>query len=420
MGLSDLRRWHWMVIGVLLGLLIGYSLNAIGTDALITGARAAKTSQTSFETELVQEPLQGADGDLKPFITHLIVYPDGPINLLKFQRLVNLEPGNRNSKRWEYQTWFYEARKPYSPLLQWQMRTDVRVKPDFPPDSSLTGHPSYVTNEAWRDADGVGKMYRDPGDGVTIYPSMAKGNYDMVIRLDDAKQAANLAMKFNGHVLPPLVVDPTDGRYFHTTIPVGDFDAQNARDLWLARKDAETPVHISQIHIYNPTYTVRDYLDAIQAEHPQMPHYTFAWWLEPKAQMWLAVGIGFVVIGVIWPTVLSLLVGAGFGPPPREKGVSLRNLKATPAPSAAGVAAPTEEDLAAMQQMEEDLLKELESESGGRPATTVSTGPAPIKTLNAKAVEPPLAAPKKEEGPKSFAGEFYPVARKSGSEEKKE
>jgi hypothetical protein len=411
MELSDLRRWHWIVIGALLGLIIGYSLNAIGPDAMETGAQAAKTSQTTFESELIQDPAVGPGGAPLPIIRNITVYPDGPINLIKMQRLVLVDPNKPNSIERKYQQWFYEAHRPYSPM-DWRLRTDVRVKPGFPPDG-------YQMDENWRDSLQPGATSCDPGsDGAQLFLSIAKGNCDLVMQLDDGKQASDLTVKFNDHPLVPFTVDPTDSRFVHTTIPADYFGANNARALWIARKD--NPVHIHQIHIYNPTYTVLDYLNAMAATHPDI-HYRYAWWMEPKAVLWLSVGGCVLVIGIIWPTVLNLLVGAGFGPPPREKGVSLRNLKATPVsvPMASG---PTEEDMESLAQMEEDLIKDLESTATEQVgAGAAPTGPAPVRVLNAKAAEPPpLASVKKDDKPKSFAGEFYPVARKTDADQKKD
>jgi hypothetical protein len=410
MELTDLRRWHWIVIGALLGLIFGYSLNAIGTDAIETGAHASKTSQMTFESEILAPPAIGKDGAPKPFLSNIVVYPDGPINLVRMQRLF-VDP---NSSVGNYETWFYEARKPYSPLIG-APRTDVRIKPDFPAEG-------YQGDNNWRNADGGGKMYRDPGtDGVRLFLGIAKGDYDLVINLDDPKEATDLLAKFNDHPLAPFTVDQTDAHWVHSTIPIADFGADNARVLSLARKDA--PVHIQQIHIYDPTYTVRDYLNGLEAEraangtpaHPEI-HYRYAWWMEPKALLWLSVGGCVLVIGIIWPTVLNVLVGAGLGPTPREKGVSLRNLKATPVPVPMAKA-PTEADLNSLEELEESLLKSLETESDeGDAVTTTAVGPAPVRVLNAKpAVEPAApAAPPKEETPKTFKGEYYPVARKAG------
>jgi hypothetical protein len=418
MQLTDLRRWHWIVIGALLGLIFGYSLNAIGTDAMETGATSSKTSQTTFESEIVADPITGNDGNPEPFITNLVVYPDGPINLLRMQRFVNLEPDKRmDSKKWEYQTWFYEARRPYSPLIG-APRTDVRIKPDFPAEG-------YQGDNNWRTADGGGKMYRDPGaDGVRLFLGIAKGDYDLVVKLDDPKEATGLIAKFNDHPLAPFTVDQTDSQWVHTSIPMFDFGADNARVLSLARKDS--PVHIRQIHIYDPTYTVRDYLNGLQAErganglpaHPNI-HYRYAWWMEPKTILWLSVGGCVLGIGIIWPTLLNVLVGAGLGPPPREKGVSLRNLKATPV-AVPMAKVPTEADLNSLEELEESLLKSLETDGEEQVAgTATAAGPAPIRVLNAKPAAEPVASPpqQKEDTPKTFKGEYYPVARKAGSDD---
>jgi hypothetical protein len=420
MELTDLRRWHWIVLGALLGLIIGYALNAVGTDALETGAEAHKTSQTSFENDLLSPPKM-LDGVPHILIKNMVVYPDGPtLDLVQMTQLVNLDPdvGDRSVK-WAHQKSFYDAPRPYSPLFG-APRSEVWVKPGFAAEG-------YMGDNNWRNADG-GQSYRDPGTkGVRLFLDIGKGNYDLAMILDDSKQAADLTATFNDHPLDPFTVDQSNPNWVHTSIPLADFGADNARVLSLSRKDS--PVHIQKIHILNPAYTVRDYLDSLRDQRlpdgsQKFPNanYRYAWWLVPKAVLWESVGGAVLVVGIIWPTVIGLLVGAGLGPPPREKRVSLRNLKATPAPVPV-VKVATEEDLESLEALEDRLLKNLEADAEGQPtsaaaATAVAAGPAPVQVLNAKPAEAsPAPAKPKAEGPKSFKGEYYPVARKAGSDD---
>ena len=84
--------------------------------------------------------------------------------------------------------------------------------------------------------------------------------------------------------------------------------------------------------------TVRDYLDGLRAKGVT---YTYAWWADPRYAAAAWVGGSFVLIGVLWPTALSLLVYGTFRAPPDEKGVSLWKVRPahTPRRSAVNAAA---------------------------------------------------------------------------------
>jgi hypothetical protein len=78
------------------------------------------------------------------------------------------------------------------------------------------------------------------------------------------------------------------------------------------------------------TFDVRAYLTQL-AKTPDRDFIKFreGWWLLPKNAVMLGAGAGVVVIGGIWPTLLSVMAGAGLAPKrkPKEKGASLWNYK---------------------------------------------------------------------------------------------
>ncbi len=163
-----------------------------------------------------------------------------------------------------------------------------------------------------------------------------------------------------------------------------------------------------------PRPTVLDFL-AIMKEAKGVD-YKYAWWNEPGKGTIVWMGGAFVVIGLIWPCVVSLMAFGTLTPPPEEKGIDLSKVKAT---STSGLATqrtePTAEDMDQLKRMEkalEDNIKRSERETGPTRPVAAPTGPAPIKQLTATKLETaPIEEHKdnKEFGAK--ADDFYPTER---------
>jgi hypothetical protein len=149
----------------------------------------------------------------------------------------------------------------------------------------------------------------------------------------------------------------------------------------------------------------------------------YAWWREPLWNYVLYMGGSFMLMGVIWPTVLKRLTLAGYGRAPEEQEkrppfwrrwftrqpLPVRFddglVTATKRPTSTTLNA---EEMSRLDQMEEglrDFLTQQPPEPGGE----VEDEPAPeIKQLSNEATEPPTEPPKAED-PKDYAGEFYPT-----------
>src|SRR5438876_2843647 len=69
MALEDLKRWHWVVIGLAVGLVLGYAQILGGNEPR---ADLPTSSQQEFEQDLGATP-----GDGAPVLDHITVYP-GP------------------------------------------------------------------------------------------------------------------------------------------------------------------------------------------------------------------------------------------------------------------------------------------------------------------------------------------------------
>jgi hypothetical protein len=165
--------------------------------------------------------------------------------------------------------------------------------------------------------------------------------------------------------------------------------------------------------------TVLTYLERVQGKYPNL-NYGYAWWAEPRWTMVLAGLAGLVVVGGVWPTIVSVLVGAGLGPPPKpqqEYDLSRfgKGKKPTLEPSSRAAAAargPTEEDLDKLEAMEAQLSRNVGdmhvTAGGGSTVSAADSGHAgAVKQLDQKPLE--VMADDKPEEEKEYKGDFYPT-----------
>jgi hypothetical protein len=121
----------------------------------------------------------------------------------------------------------------------------------------------------------------------------------------------------------------------------------------------------------------------------------------------------FLVIGLIWPTVINVIVYGRLTRPPEVKA----QMKA--AKAAKKKRDTSAEDLAKLAAMSDALEAKLKAGAGDRAAveTTVKTE-QPVKELTAKELEMAQVSQQQEEkhyGAK--ADDFYPVERRDGHKE---
>lgn len=171
----------------------------------------------------------------------------------------------------------------------------------------------------------------------------------------------------------------------------------------------------------SPNRTILNALTDLAAKNPASVKYKYAWWEEPKWSYGLWTAGSVVAIGGIWPTVLSLLLGAGLGPKPKEEEYDLDRFQSSPSSGEEEAAKPAPKEMseadreklhAQIDKLEQNIGTAAVMTAGPNPLAppAASTGPAPIRQLNGGPVE--LQTPtEKEEDDKEYKGEFYPVAR---------
>lgn len=162
----------------------------------------------------------------------------------------------------------------------------------------------------------------------------------------------------------------------------------------------------------SPDLTVRDYLGHVKAKQPEAAFsYTYAWWRVTPVNLALWGTGGLVAGGVVWPALLAVLIGAGFGRPPKDPAYDLDRFNGAPEPAKP---APAEDADLARRFAEHlaELERELEAglQAGRAPAPAgpaAAAAPLPPAALPAAPLaDPPPAAAEQD---KDFWGEYYPV-----------
>jgi hypothetical protein len=168
--------------------------------------------------------------------------------------------------------------------------------------------------------------------------------------------------------------------------------------------------------------TLRQYLDKLKAQVDKIDTaknplairftYKYAWWETPRGAYALYVSGGVIVVGILWPLMLHVLVLMGLARAP-EEGFDLANYKPKKTATAAKPStALTHDEAERIRQLEEELERKLRDGAGPRVAAPAAVAAAPVKQLNATAVEPPKEEVKKPARPKGYGtdqGDYYPT-----------
>lgn len=159
--------------------------------------------------------------------------------------------------------------------------------------------------------------------------------------------------------------------------------------------------------------TILTYLERVKAQHPHV-RYRYAWERQPVwvYTFWIAGSV--VMIGGVWPSLVSLLTGGGLGltrDRHEDNGYDLSRFGTGAESAAAAKSGPTVADAAQLASVEAELEQKL---AGFAITGAADGGPAgpdhgQPRKLDGKPLEAAPVAPAEED--KEYKGEFYPVAR---------
>jgi hypothetical protein len=157
-------------------------------------------------------------------------------------------------------------------------------------------------------------------------------------------------------------------------------------------------------------FTIEQFLASLAAEHDYI-HFHYAWWTIPKYALLLGGGIGLVVIGLIWPSLLSLLISGGFAPPRDAKSVKQRDslfyVKSTSTSSAPPPKVRVQDD-EQLRQVTAAYEQNLPASEATAAAAASPQPVAEVRKLEGGTLEK-AAEVKQEEDDVEVKGEYYPV-----------
>jgi hypothetical protein len=160
----------------------------------------------------------------------------------------------------------------------------------------------------------------------------------------------------------------------------------------------------------DPNETVLTYLAKTAARHDHV-RYRFAWERQPSVVYAIWTGGAMALIGGVWPTLVSLLVGAGYGLSEVEDDEydleRFGRSNDTPAAPAIDVGL----GAAHLAEVEAELQKNLEGFGSASVASAIGSPSPEVRSLDGGPVE---AAPLAHDDPNEYKGEFYPVAKPHG------
>ncbi len=92
MGIDELKRWQWAIVGAVVGLVMAYVWTSFSAEAAPENIR--RLDQRDFERDLTLRDEKSGE----PFIKNIVIYPPiqsfrGPVNVVDFKRLARDKQG---------------------------------------------------------------------------------------------------------------------------------------------------------------------------------------------------------------------------------------------------------------------------------------------------------------------------------------
>jgi len=214
-----------------------------------------------------------------------------------------------------------------------------------------------------------------------------------------------------GHLERVTVMPPEEGKYKIVAEQVRNTKTAGVIELRPVAYMADTPYKAGAWRGNDESYpNVMEYLKSTKAQNAEVD-YKFAWWRQKWATYLLWTGASVLLIGGVWPVVVSLMVGAGFGLKREDEGpeYDLARFKAEQEAKGAHHE-PTPAELAHLRELEDELDKKLAAQRAGLPMPEDEPEPAQgTKKLDGGPLEAAKIQQQNEEH--DYKGEFYPVDR---------
>jgi prepilin-type processing-associated H-X9-DG protein len=394
MGVAHLKRWHWMLAGLMVGLALSYVQWSLGPEGFTFGGQHRSLGQAAFERDLLHPPVNGT-----PVVKNLRVYRDGGKFLVEFSYLPSGDEKDRLKNGYEKS--LLTTGVPFEPVADLKQTVNVGIHPAMTWRKGKTlgtvmvnmwPRPAPAQFTGWKQLD---NDTADPGTGADVQLALRPASYSLTLIAPgaSASQIAHLALTLNGRLLPPLGAGAQVGgaTLWQTSVPRDAFIKADRQELHIARGDQ--PVAVREIRLLDPTYTVVDYLREVALDHPQVAYHP-VWWTEPRTMFMVWTFGSVALIGGIWPTLVTMLGGS----PPARAPTELE-----PQSSAAGVTASTiPVDAPPTVSIDDEVDRALA-------AMRASSESAGDETLDRRDSARPQGSSKEDQ--KDFKGAYYPVHR---------
>jgi hypothetical protein len=355
MRVERIHRWQWVIIALVVGFLIGYVRNHFTAED-VTGYGNSMNGQPQFEAAILsQERLP--NGETRPLFYKLTVFnirDPNPQRLSQDEMLKLLTPAQKKQ---------HDSMKKQSDQRAYLSEVERELA-----NSRRTyavagvyynGRPS--TNPKTKQWEKVWHPY------FYIAPNPYKPTKQFAI---------------NGAVAKPK---PTFGERLQAL----------AEKVRLKNPD--------------PPESVLAYLNALKAQG--RISFSYEWWKAPRVSMAMWIAGCLVIIGGLWPTLINLLVYGTFGRPIEQK-IDLSKVRSKQ--SAKASRGPTEEELAQLKALEEQLEANLAaSPTHSAIGPSDQPAPAPVKQLTATELE--VAAATSAQQSHEYAAkpdDFYPTEKR--------
>ncbi len=476
MAIGSIKRWQWIVISILIGLLIGYVRNGMTEDPI--GDFRHHLTLPEFESEIVTKyTVAGGQQKFKLHGLSVELLPDTRDTAKKQTSDVSREgkyatlilPGHGYTDGQKVrisgsQYSHYNGEFTVSNATPNGFRIEVGEKAPNKPGMLTVTAPQrmvYVVKGYLRSFQPMKEVKKNDRvvqkfvkDGKTATVTLANHGYTVGqrITLYWPKESKNRQYNSDNYVVREVTADT-----FKVNVPAEMPDQPDGELRTCLLTQAYELIPSSMVLNYgpykpvlktpSPTVTYRpstmqrlfeklgikqpdakdsilDYLATMQSATGNT--FQYHWWTQPKVRIAVWTLGSFVCFGLIFPTLVNIMV---FGTPLRpkeEKGQSLRGVKTSTEKAKGPASKVTQEDMDQLKALEAELEKKLAGNTvtDARPAPPadfddVSLEKAPPK-LSDKAAEPIIAVPQTQEQHEYArrTGDFYPVERPKQARDK--
>jgi len=232
-------------------------------------------------------------------------------------------------------------------------------------------------------------------------------SYDVVLARNDKSKLAD--------VLPRITLLENKGAKKHANTYIKDRAILTMLDKLHESVEADNLDLSKYLDKLNELIEKIDKSTGRYASATPVAHSIYSWWETPKSMYWLYSAGGFVVIGLVFPSLIQLLTIAGYGKERKtpEDQAYLDRFKGGAEPEKAKAVIPVDakEQLA---QLEAELEAKLKAGTSDAPAPAPAAAPAKpaIAVLTGMKVEPAKTVEEKKAGRKGYGtdqGDFYPT-----------